>query len=91
MPRPDTRAAVHVAAARRPRNSEFSSSVEAARSAARQAGPSALSPSPLKVTGRRASSWRGERQRRLFPTLCWSWRSGSYTKGCSCPGMSQHH
>ena len=70
MPWPETRAAVHMAPARRPRSSDFSNSVEAARSAARQAGPSAPSPSPPKVTGRHASSWREEWQRRLSQTRC---------------------
>ena len=62
MPWPDTRAAVHMAPAMRPRSGDFSNSLEAARSAARQAGPSALSPSPPKVTRRRASRWREEGQ-----------------------------
>ena len=51
MPWPDTRAAVHMAPARSPRSSDFSNSVEAARSAARQAGPSAPSPSPPEGDG----------------------------------------
>ena len=86
---------VHGAPAMRPRSSDFSNSVEAACSAARQAGPSAPSPSPTKVTGRRASRWREEWQRRLSRTRCWIWRRGSYTKcsGCSwtrppCRGRS---
>ena len=53
---PDTLTAGHRAPAMRPRNSDFSNSVEATRTAARQAGPSAPSPSPPKVIGRRASS-----------------------------------
>ena len=40
------------APARSPRSSDFSNSVEAARGAARQDGPSAQFPSPPKVTGR---------------------------------------
>ena len=60
MPWTDTLAAVHMAPAMRPRSSDFSNLVEAARGAARQAGPSAPSPSPPKVTGRCASSWREE-------------------------------
>ena len=36
---PDTRAAVHMAPAKSPRSSDFSNSVEAARSAARQKPP----------------------------------------------------
>ena len=56
MPWRDTLAAVHKAPAMRPRSSDFSNSVEAARSALRQAGPSATSPSPPKMTKRRASS-----------------------------------
>ena len=55
---PDTPAAVHRAQARRPRGTDFSSFVEATRSATRQAGPSAPSPCPPKVIGHRASSWR---------------------------------
>ena len=54
MPWPDTLAAVHKAPAVRPRSSEFSNSVDAVRSAARQAGPCAPSPSPPKVTGHHA-------------------------------------
>ena len=92
MPWPDTRAgfAVHMAPAMRPR-SDFSNSVEATRSAARHAGPSVPSSSPPKVTGRRASSWREEWERRLSRTR--SWRRGSCTKcrGCSCHGKCQHH
>ena len=70
MPWPDTRAAVHMAPVRSPRSSDFYGSVEAARTAARQAGPSAPSPSPPKVMGRRASSWREEWQRTLSRTRC---------------------
>ena len=43
---PRTRAAVHSAPANKPRRSEASSSVDATRSAARQASPSTPSPSP---------------------------------------------
>ena len=50
-PWPDTWAAVHMAPVRSPRSSDFYNSVEAVRSAARQAGPFAPSPSPQKVTG----------------------------------------
>ena len=62
MPWLDTLAAIHRSPAMRPRSSDFSKSVEVARSAARQAGPSAPSPNPPKVTGRRALSWREEWQ-----------------------------
>ena len=88
---PDTLAAVHMAPAMRPRSSAFSNSVEAACMAARQAGPSAPSPKPPKVTRHRASSWRKEWQRRLSRARCWSGQRGSCTKcsGCSCPGTSQ--
>ena len=77
----------------RPRSMDFSSSVEATHSAARQAGPSAPSSNPPKVTGRRASSWREEWQRRLSLTRCWIWRRGTCAKcsGYSCPRTSQHH
>ena len=62
MPWPDIVAAVHMAQAMGPRSSDFSNSVEAARSAARHARPSAPSPSALKATGRRASSYHEEWQ-----------------------------
>ena len=93
MPWPDTRAAVLKALAMRQRSNDFSSSVEATRVAARQAGPSAPPPRPPKVTGRRASSWREEWQQRLSRTWCWIWRRGTCTKcrGDSYPGTSQHH
>ena len=67
---PDTWAAVHMVPATSPRSSDFPNSVKAARSAARQAGPSAPAPRPPKVTGRRASNWREEWQRRLSWTRC---------------------
>ena len=81
---------VHKAPAMRPRSSDLSNSVEASRSAARQ--PSTSSPTPPKVTGRRASSGREEWQRRLSRIRLWSWLRGSCTKcsWCSCPGASQH-
>ena len=90
---PDTRAAVPRVPTMRPRSSDLSSSVEVTRIAARRAGPSAPSPKPAKVTGRRASNWRKEGLRRLSRTRCWMWRRGSWTKcrGDSYPGMSQHH
>ena len=72
MPWPDTLAAVHMAPAMRPRSSDFSSSVEATCRAARQAGPSAPSPCPPKVTVCRAFSWREEWQPRLSRTRCWA-------------------
>ena len=93
VPWPDNLIAVHVAPAMRPHGSDFSNSVEAARSAARRAGPSASSPRPPKVTGRCTSSGREQWQQRLSLTRCWSWRRGSCTKcmRCSCPGTSPHH
>ena len=70
MPWPDTLATVHTARTMRPCSSDFSNLMEAARSAAWPGGPSAPSPSPPKVTGHRASSWREEWQRRLSRTRC---------------------
>ena len=54
MPWPDNLAAVQRAPAMRPRSSDFSSSVEATRSAARQAGPFAICPVAQPPEGDRA-------------------------------------
>ena len=78
----ETRAAVHRAPAMRLRSSDFSRSVEATRIATQQAGPSAPSPRPLKVTGHRTSSWRAAWQRRVSRIRCWTWRRGFCTR-CS--------
>ena len=62
VPWPDTLATVHGAPAMSPRNSDFCNLLEAARGAARQAGPFAPSPRTPKMMGRRASSWHEEWQ-----------------------------